>query len=62
MSKFAYTTYEKVLVDLRSLLRGNQLNHTAFIYEMRLTDEMSIDLCPLVIKYEKEYLEKFTSE
>ena len=45
MSKFAYTTYEKVLVDLRSSLRGNQFNHTAFIYEMRLIDEMIIDLC-----------------
>ena len=60
MSKFAYTTYEKVLVDLRSSLRGNQFNHTAFIYEMRLIDEMIIDLCPFVDKFEKQYHKKYT--
>ena len=45
MSKFSYTTYEKVLVDLRSCLRGNEFNHTTFINEMRLIDEIIIDLC-----------------
>ena len=48
MSKFAYTTYEKVLIDLRSCLRGNEFNHTTFINEMRLIAKMIIDLCPLV--------------
>ena len=62
MSKFAYTAYEKVLIDLRSSLRGNQVNHTTFIYEMRLIDEMIIDLCPLVDKFEKQYNRKSTSE
>ena len=59
MSKFAYTTYEKVLVDLRSYLRGNQFNHTTFINEMRLIDEIIIDLCPLADKFEKQYDKKF---
>ena len=31
MSKFAYTTYEKVLVDLRSCLRGKQFDHDSFV-------------------------------
>ena len=62
MSKFAYSTYQKVLVDLRSNLRGNQFNHTAFINEMRRTDEIIIDLCPLADKFEKQYNTKFTSE
>jgi len=58
LSKFAYTTYERVLVDLRSSLRGNQFNHTTFIYRMMLIDGMIIDLCPLVYKFEKQYHKK----
>ena len=61
MSKFAYTTYEKVLIDLRSCLRGNEFNHTTFINEMRLIAKMIIDLCPLVDgKFEKQYSKKFS--
>ena len=59
MSKFAYTTYQKVLVDLRSCLRGNEFNHTAFINGMKLIDELIIDLCPLADKFEKQYDKKF---
>ena len=59
MSKFAYTTYEKVLVALRSCLRGNQFNHIAFINEMRLINEIIFDFCPLVDKFEKQYDKKF---
>ena len=59
MSKFAYTTYQKVLVDLRSCLRGNQFNHTVFINAMRQLDEIIIDLCPLADKFEKQYDKKF---
>ena len=62
MCKFPYTTYEKVLVDLRSSLRGNQFNHTSFIYEMKLIDEMIIDLCPITDEFEKQYHKIFTSE
>ena len=47
MSKFAYTTYEKKLVDLRSRLRGNDFNPIQFINEMKLLDEIIIGLCPL---------------
>ena len=54
MAKFAYTTYEKVLVHLRSCLRGNDFNHTQFIYEMKLLDETIIDVCPLANKFKKK--------
>ena len=30
ISKFAYTTYQKILVELRSYLRGNDFNHAKF--------------------------------
>ena len=59
MSKFAYTTYQKVLVELRSCLRGKQFDHDLFINEMKLFDDVVIDLCPLADKFEKLYKEKF---
>ena len=53
MSKFAFTTYEQVSVNLRSYLRGGELDLDTFINEMKLTDEMIIDLCPLIDKLKK---------
>ena len=55
MSKFAFTTYQKILVELRSYLRGNDFNHAKFINEMKMLDEMIIDLCPIADKFEKQY-------
>ena len=35
MCKFAFKTYEKILLDLRTFLRGgNQYNHEKFINEI----------------------------
>ena len=59
LSKFAYTTYQKTLVQLRSCLRGAQLNRETFINEMRLSDDMIIDQCPLITKFEKKYNKVF---
>ena len=36
MSKIAFTTYEKVLVELRSALRGDEFNKQEFIEPMKL--------------------------
>ena len=58
MSKFVYTTYEIVLVHLRAALRGGRFNHTQFIFEMKLTDDIIIDLCSLDDKFEKQYDKK----
>ena len=62
MCKFVYTTYEKVLVDLRASLRGDEFNRIQFINEMRLLYETIFDLCPLTDTFEKQYNTKFTSE
>lgn len=59
MCKFAYTTCEKVWVDLRASLRGAEFNGTQFIFEMKMIDDIIIDLCPLVDKFEKHYDKKF---
>ena len=54
MSKFAYTTYQKTLVQLRSYLRGAHFQKQTFIDEMSLLDDMIIDQCPLITKFEKK--------
>ena len=40
MSRIAFPTYENVLVELRSALRGDSFNKQEFIERMKLIDEM----------------------
>lgn len=61
MTKIAYTTYEKVLVELRSALRGDEWNKDDFIGRMKLIDEMIIDQTPKSDKFDSRYEEKFKS-
>ena len=58
MLKIAFTTYEKVLVELRSALREDEFNKEQFIDKMKIIDEMIIDQTPLAYKYLKKYKEK----
>jgi len=55
MTKIAYTTYEKVLVELRSALRGNEFDKDEFIDKMKVIDEIIIDQTPLANKYTNIY-------
>ena len=59
MSKIAFTTYEKVLVELRSALRGDSWNKQEFIDGMKLIDEKIIDQTPLADRFAKKYNKKF---
>ena len=59
MSQIAFTTYEKVLVELRSALRGDEFNKQEFIDKMKLIDEMIIDQAPLADRFSKRYNKKF---
>ena len=59
MSQIAFTTYDKVLVELRSALRGDEFNKQEFIDRMKLIDEMIIDQTPLADRFVKEYNKKF---
>ena len=59
-TKLAYTTYEKVLVELRSALRGDEWNKQEFIDRIKILDEIIIDHCPssadnFVEKYKKKF-------
>ena len=59
MTKIAFTTYEKVLVELRSALRGDEFDKDLFIDKMKVVDEMIIDQTPLADKFVKKYDRKY---
>ena len=59
MSRIAFTTYEKVLVELRSVLRGDDWDKQEFINRMKLIDEMIIDQTPNPDKFEIKYYKKY---
>ena len=58
MLKIAFQTYEKVLVELISALRGDEFNKEQFIDKMKIIHEMIIDQTPLADKYAKLYNNK----
>ena len=59
MLKIAFTSYEKVLVELRSALRGDEFDKEQFIDKMKVVDAMIIDQTPLADKYVKLYDKKY---
>ena len=61
MTQIAFTTYEKVLVELRSAVRGDEFKKQDFIDRMKLIDEMIIDQTPLADRFVKKYSKKFNS-
>ena len=59
-SKMAYTTYEKVLVELRSAVRGDEWNKEEFVDRIKILDEMIIDQSPSgVDNFVEKYKNKF---
>ena len=59
MSRIAFTTYEKVLVELRSALRGDEWNKQEFVDRMKLIDELIIDQTPIADRFESRCNERF---
>ena len=59
MTKIAFTTYEKVLVELRSALRGDDWNKEEFVDRIKLIDEIIIDQTPEPDKFIIKYNSKF---
>lgn len=57
--KFAYTSYKKILTQLRSHLRGIPYNESIFLSDVKVLDDIVTDLCPpisgVVKKYDKIY-------
>ena len=50
---------KKVLVELRSALRGDEFDKDQFIDKMKVVDAMIIDQTPLADKYVKLYDKKW---
>ena len=59
MSRIAFTTYEKVFVELRAALRGDEFNKQEFVDRMKLIDEMIIDQTPIADRFVSRYNKKF---
>ena len=59
MSRIAFTTYEKLLVELRAALRGDEWNKQEFVDRMKLVDEMIIDQTPIADRFDSRYKKKF---
>ena len=59
MTRIAFTTYEKVLVELRAALRGDEFNKQDFVDRMKLIDEMIIDQTPIADRFVSRYEKKF---
>ena len=62
MSKFAYTSYEKVLTHLRYFMRGLEFNDKEFLNFVKNLDDIIIDMCPLTDKFEKKYNKVFIQQ
>ena len=59
ITSIAFTTYEKVLAELRSALRGDEFDKDQFINKMKVVDAMIIDQTLLPDKYVKQYDKKY---
>ena len=59
MTKIAFTNYEKVLVELRAALRGDEWNKKEFVDRMKMIDEMIIDQTPIADRFVSRYNKKF---
>ena len=57
--RFAYTAYEKVLVQLKSFLRGLPYNEAMFLSDIKILDDIVIDQCCSINKYSEKYSKTF---
>ena len=48
MCRYAYTSYQKVLNQLKSYLRGDLYDKNQLIHELNILDDNVVDLCPPV--------------
>ena len=60
-SKFAFSTYQKILLYLRTALRGGPFDKNDFLKELNILDDTIVDFAQLVTRFEKQYAKKFPS-
>ena len=59
--KFAYTSFEKICVQIKSFLRGLSFENNNFLTDLKVLDDIVIDQCPTVDVYVKKYNKKYIS-
>ena len=62
MCRFAYTSYYKILTQLKSYLQGLTYDEETFLSDVKVVDDTVIDLCPTINGMSVKYDKKFTSE
>ena len=60
--RFAYTSYGKLLVQLKSFLRGVEYDENVLLSDIKTLDDIIIDQCPSINHFLKKYDKKFTEE
>ena len=53
--RFAFTSYERVLIQLKSFLRGLPYDESNFLTDLKVLDDIVINQCPSVDKYSDKY-------
>ena len=59
MCRFAYTSYQKILVQLKSYLRGIEYNENELLSDIKIIDDIIISECPSIEKMSEIYNNKF---
>ena len=57
--KFAYTTYFKILTEIKSFLRGMPYDEFVFLSDLKVVDDIVIDRCPSIITLFEKYNKRF---
>ena len=57
--RLAYTTYEKLLIRIKSYLRGLDFDMTLLLSDIKSIDEMIVDQCPSADEFSKKYSKKY---
>ena len=53
--KFAFTSYEKVLIQIKTYLRGVKYNESDFFTDRKVLDDIISDQCPSITKLHSKY-------
>jgi len=58
--RFAYTSYKKITVQLKSFLRGLEYDEVMLLSDLKILDDIVIDQCLSIDKHFNKYNSKFT--
>ena len=58
--RFAYTSFQKILTNLRGFLRGMNYDKKELLHDIKTIDDIVIDSCPGIDHFYKKYHKKFS--